>query len=68
MVVADDDGVCIVPRLRAAEVGKACAAREEKEAGVRMRLKAGELGLDIYRMRERLAERGLTYVDAPAEH
>jgi 4-hydroxy-4-methyl-2-oxoglutarate aldolase len=68
VVVADDDGVCIVPRLRAAEVARACAAREDKEAGVRARLKAGELGLDIYKMRERLAERGLTYVDAPPEH
>jgi len=68
VVVADDDGVCIVPRLRAAEVSKACTAREEKEAGVRARLKAGELGLDIYKMRERLAERGLEYIDAPAEH
>ena len=38
-------------------------AREEKEAGVRQRLKAGELGLDIYAMRARLAERGLKYVD-----
>ena len=68
VVIADDDGVCVVPRLRAAEVSKACTAREEKEAGVRARLKAGELGLDIYKMRERLAERGLEYIDAPAEH
>jgi len=68
VVIADDDGVCIVPRLRAAEVARACAAREDKESGVRARLKAGELGLDIYKMRERLAERGLRYIDAPLEH
>ncbi|MFZ0553337.1 MAG: 4-carboxy-4-hydroxy-2-oxoadipate aldolase/oxaloacetate decarboxylase [Steroidobacteraceae bacterium] len=67
VVVADDDGVCIVPRLKAAEVADASAAREAKEAQVRERLKAGELGLDIYRMREKLAQLGLAYRDEPAE-
>ena len=67
VVVADDDGVCIVPRLKAAEVADASAAREAKEARVRERLKAGELGLDIYQMRERLAHLGLAYRDEPAE-
>jgi 4-hydroxy-4-methyl-2-oxoglutarate aldolase len=67
IIVADDDGVCVVPRKGAAALIDKCVAREEKEAKVRARLKAGELGLDIYGMRERLAERGLIYKDAPAE-
>lgn len=60
-IVADDDGVCVVPRERAGEVVKQCTAREQKEAAVRERLKAGELGLDIYGMREKLAAKGLKY-------
>jgi 4-hydroxy-4-methyl-2-oxoglutarate aldolase len=63
LVLADDDGVCVVPRETAASVLEKSAAREKKEASVRARLKAGELGLDIYSMRERLAERGLKYLD-----
>jgi len=65
VVVADDDGVVVVRRTEAAAILKASQSREEKEAGTRARLKAGELGLDIYKMRERLAEKGLKYVDAP---
>jgi 4-hydroxy-4-methyl-2-oxoglutarate aldolase len=65
VVVADDDGVCIVPRQAAAEVAAACAAREAKEAAVRERLRRGELGLDIYGMREKLAARGLVYSNEP---
>lgn len=61
VVVADDDGVCIVPRRRAGEVADASRRREEKEAQVRRRLAAGELGLDIYEMRDRLKEKGLRY-------
>jgi 4-hydroxy-4-methyl-2-oxoglutarate aldolase len=67
VVIADDDGVCVVPRREAAATLAKCAAREEKEATVRIRLKGGELGLDIYAMRERLAEKGLVYRDAPAD-
>lgn len=66
VIVADDDGVCVVRRAEAAAVLKAAKAREEKEAGVRRRLQAGELGLDVYGMRARLAEKGLTYVSYDA--
>lgn len=62
VIVADDDGVCVVRREEAADVlakaRKRVAAEEEK----RRRLAAGELGLDIYDMRARLAEKGLKYV------
>ena len=67
VVIADDDGVCIVPRLKAAEVADASAAREAKEARSRERLRAGELGLDMYHMREKLARAGLIYDDEPPE-
>ena len=66
VIVADDDGVVVVPRRIAAEVVSACAAREAKEAVNRQRLAAGELGLDIYGMRDKLAAAGLRYVDADA--
>jgi len=61
LVIADDDGVVVVPRGQAEAVLRASEARERKEAGVRARLQAGELGLDIYGMREKLADKGLTY-------
>jgi 4-hydroxy-4-methyl-2-oxoglutarate aldolase len=64
LVLADDDGVCVVPRRTAAALLEQCATREAKEAKVRERLRAGELGLDIYGMRARLAEKGLKYIDA----
>ncbi len=67
IIVADDDGVCVVPRAGAAVTLEKCAEREAKEATVRQRLSAGELGLDIYAMRERLAARGLKYRDADDE-
>lgn len=66
LIVADDDGVVVVPRLNAAEVLKKSLEREEKEAATRARLKAGELGLDIYGMRDKLKAKGLTYVNASA--
>jgi 4-hydroxy-4-methyl-2-oxoglutarate aldolase len=62
VIVADDDGVCVVPREKAAEVAKAAKAREANEADKRARLGKGELGLDMYKMREKLAEMGLKYV------
>jgi 4-hydroxy-4-methyl-2-oxoglutarate aldolase len=62
VIVADDDGVCVVPRTNAAEVAEAANAREANEADKRARLAAGELGLDMYAMREKLAEMGLKYV------
>ena len=62
VIVADDDGVCFVPRLRADAVAAAAKAREDNEEAKRVRLAAGELGLDIYGMRDKLAALGLTYV------
>jgi 4-hydroxy-4-methyl-2-oxoglutarate aldolase len=67
VVIADDDGVCIVPRRDAARVADASAAREAKEAGSRERLRAGELGLDMYNMREKLARAGLIYDNGAPE-
>jgi 4-hydroxy-4-methyl-2-oxoglutarate aldolase len=64
LIVADDDGVCVVPREQAQAVLDKSVEREKKEAAVRKRLKAGELGLDIYDMRGRLAEKGLKYRNA----
>jgi 4-hydroxy-4-methyl-2-oxoglutarate aldolase len=64
LVIADDDGVCVVARAQATEVLDKSHAREKKESAVRARLAAGELGLDIYDMRQALAAKGLTYRDA----
>jgi len=61
VVIADDDGACIVPRADAARVASEAQAREAREAEKRERLARGELGLDIYAMRERLAAKGLRY-------
>jgi 4-hydroxy-4-methyl-2-oxoglutarate aldolase len=67
VIVADDDGVVVVPRKEAASVAKAGEEREKKEAGNRARLQKGELGLDMYGMRKALEEKGLKYIDGPIE-
>ena len=66
VIVADDDGVAVVRRDEAHAVLKACQSRADREAAVRERYAAGELSLDVSRMRDRLAERGLRYVDQTA--
>lgn len=67
VVVADDDGVVIVRRDEAPQVLQAAVEREANELAKRARLAQGELGLDIYNMRPRLAEKGLRYVDHLSE-
>ncbi|MEV5177889.1 4-carboxy-4-hydroxy-2-oxoadipate aldolase/oxaloacetate decarboxylase [Streptomyces flaveolus] len=63
VVVADADGVVVVPAHRAAEVAEAGRRRAEGEEDKRRRFAAGELGLDIYKMRGPLAKAGLRYID-----
>jgi 4-hydroxy-4-methyl-2-oxoglutarate aldolase len=67
VVVADDDGVCVVQRASAADVVGKGRAREKNEVDKRARLKSGELSLDIYSMRGALAAAGLEYIDSADE-
>jgi 4-hydroxy-4-methyl-2-oxoglutarate aldolase len=63
VVIADVDGVVVVPAARAAEVAEAAQKREDNEEAKRQRFAAGELGLDIYAMRGPLEAAGLRYLD-----
>jgi len=67
LVVADDDGVVVVPNGRIAQTVHAATARKAAEEEKRQRFAAGELGLDMYDMRGRLADKGLRYVDSIEE-
>ena len=66
-IVADDDGVVVIPRRLAVEVAEKGQKREADEAGKRAKLASGILGLDMYNMREPLAKAGLVYVDNPED-
>ena len=64
LILADDDGVVVVARNEVEDVLALSHARDEKEAGIRARYQQGELGLDMNKMRPRLADKGLIYVDS----
>ena len=67
LILADDDGAVVVQRASAEAVLRQSEARETKEAQTRTRLQAGELGLDLYGMREKLTQKGLVYRPAEVE-
>src|SRR5215475_9994171 len=66
-IVADQDGVVVVPRQAAAEAARLGAARQEKEQISRERLRSGELGIDFYGLRAKLVELGVEYIDEDEE-
>ena len=63
VIVADDDGVVVVPYADVKDIVDASVRREQDEAGKRERLRAGELSVDLYSMRSRIADLGVTYLD-----
>ena len=67
VVVADDDGVVIVPKKLAVETAAKAQKRNDDEDGKRKQLQAGQLSLDMYKMREGLEKAGLRYVDKPED-
>ena len=67
VVVADDDGVVVIPKKLAVETAQKAQKRHDDEDGKRQRLASGELGLDMYKMREALQKAGLVYVDNPED-
>lgn len=67
IITADDDGVCVVPRASAEEALERSLARLAREEATRSALAAGELGVDRYKLREKLAALGVKYVDHPEE-
>lgn len=67
VIVADDDGVVVVPAKDASDIAAKSRKRNDDEVAKRARLASGELGLDMYKMREGLAKAGLYYVDNPED-
>jgi 4-hydroxy-4-methyl-2-oxoglutarate aldolase len=67
-IVADDDGVLVVPRARIDEALDASLARVKKEETNRARFAAGEFGLDVYGLRDKVIAKGLTYYDDAAAY
>jgi len=67
VIIADDDGVVVIPKKLAVETAQKAQKRKDDEDGKRRRLEAGELSLDMYNMREGLAKAGLRYVDRPED-